>query len=296
MGTFRHGHKSHHVLTALSALDNATWDLRGRALGVPVYELLGGPTRDRLQAYASCISGSTEPEAAKEQAKAVRAEGWTAQKWFLWGNPRWSPGRDALEHHTALATAIREGAGPDYDVMFDGVMTWEQNYALRLCRRLDDLEPLWVEEAVASNQLEGFRRIKAETNIPLAAGEHLYTRWDVKPYLEAGVLDFLQCDPEWTGGVSEMVRICNMASAWGVKVVPHGHHVTAALHVVASQPVWTCPMMEYLVHFAAVRQFFHREPLKVADGTIQLPTSPGMGIEIDESKILNRNQETIIGQ
>lgn len=288
LASFRHGHKSHHVLAALSALDNAAWDLRGRSLGLPVCRILGGPTRNEVRAYASCIAGSSEPELAREQANAVRGEGWTAQKWFLWGHPRWSPGRVALEHHTQLATAIRDGAGPDYELMFDGVMTWDQNYALQLCRRLTILEPLWIEEAVASNQLEGFRRLKRETGVALAAGEHLYTRWDVKPYLEDGVLDFLQCDPEWTGGISEMMRICAMASAWGVKVVPHGHNVTAALQIVAAQPEWVCPMIEYLVHFASVRQHFHARPLQVHKGRVEIPAGPGMGFELDARKIARK--------
>ena len=119
----------------------------------------------------------------------------------------------------------------------------------------------------------------------MATGEHFYGRWEVNRFLRADALDVVQADPEWCGGVSELVKICTLASANDVHVVPHGHNIHAALHVVASQSPMTCPLAEYLLRFKPHKCHFEKDPLVPLNGHIALPTRPGFGIELDESKI-----------
>jgi L-alanine-DL-glutamate epimerase-like enolase superfamily enzyme len=153
-----------------------------------------------------------------------------------------------------------------------------------------DYTPTWLEEPVPAMQLNGYVRVKQATGIPLAGGEHLYSRWDVLPFLQAGAVDFVQTDPEWAGGISELTRICAMAGAYGVKVCPHGHTVVTAPHVIASQPESICPIQEYLFSSAERRQCFFKDPLVPVGGFLPLPTRPGLGVELDEAKIESRKE------
>jgi L-alanine-DL-glutamate epimerase-like enolase superfamily enzyme len=119
----------------------------------------------------------------------------------------------------------------------------------------------------------------------VASGEHFYSRWHAHEYLKAGAVTVVQADPEWCGGVSELVKICSLASLYDAQVIPHGHSLHAALHVVASQPPMTCPLVEYLI--TKMRSYYHFEKhqLTPMGGKIDLPDRPGFGIEIDETKV-----------
>ena len=121
----------------------------------------------------------------------------------------------------------------------------------------------------------------------MAAGENATTLHDLKPFLEKRVLDVVQPDAAWCGGVSELVKICTLASVHGVNVIPHGHSLHAALHVVASQPVEICPLVEYLIRKMSNYYYFEKNQLKPVNGMIELPKGPGFGIEFDESKIVD---------
>ena len=135
-------------------------------------------------------------------------------------------------------------------------------------------------------------QLRKATSIPVASGEHFYSRWQAYDYLKAGAISVVQADPEWCGGVSELVKICNVASVFGAQVIPHGHSVHAALHVVASQSPATCPLVEYL--YSKMQSYYHFEKQQPAPvkGHIELPDRPGFGIELDESRILKRSALT----
>ena len=271
------------IMMAISAVDCALWDLRGKFYGQPVYRLLGGPTRDRIPAYASMLGYSLEPRRVRERAKEFAGRGFAAQKWFFGHGPgSGAPGREA---NLELARTLREATGEGYKLMFDCWMGLDLPYAVDLARCLMEYNPTWLEEPLGPNHLEGFVRLKRETGIPLAAGEHLYTRWDVKPFLDAGALDYVQADPDWTGGITELVKICDMAATYDVPVVPHGHNLHGALHVIASRSPQSCPMAEYLIHHLPRQQFFHEHVIEPVDGFIELPAGPGLGFALDESKI-----------
>lgn len=278
----RHSRASHYMM-AISAVDNALWDLRGQYFGVPVYRLLGGPTRDKVEVYGSCLAYSVEPEAAARQALKVKKMGYKRQKWF----PDYGPadGPRGMTLNVELVRALREVLGEDYDIMFDAFSGWDLNYALEWAEKVEDYHPAWIEEAFHPEKLDSFVQLSQATSIPVATGEHFYNRWEVMRFLKAGAIQVVQSDPEWCGGVSELVKMCTLASAFDARVVPHGHNLHAALHVVASQSPMTCPYGEYLINKMDHYYHFEKADLTPKDGFITLPDKPGFGIEFDEARI-----------
>ena len=281
----RHG-RSGMFMTAISAVDCALWDLKGKAWDVPVYRLLGGPTRSTVPAYASMLGFSTEPEAAAATAREYQEKGFTAQKWFFRYGP--GDGAEGMERNLALAQALRAALGPRYPLMFDAFMAWDLPYATTMVRALESLQPAWMEEPVPPERVTALRQIRQAARVPIATGEHIYTRWQAKELLMAEAVDVLQTDPDWTGGISELVKICALASAFDVPMIAHGHSLLPALHVAAAQSPQTVPMVEYLVRHQDAKQFFHAPIYRPADGAVSLPDLPGLGIVLDEAKIESR--------
>src|SRR5262245_9312042 len=285
----RHG-RSGLFVTAISAVDCALWDLKGKAWGQPVYRLLGGPTRPSVPAYASMLGFPIEPAAAVEVARAYQAQGFGAQKWFFRYGP--GDGAEGMERNLALAQALRDALGPHYPLMFDAFMGWDLPYATAMVRALAPLRPTWMEEPVPPERVAALRQIRQAAGVPLATGEHIYTRWQAKELLAAGAVDVLQVDPDWTGGISELVKIGALASAFEVPLIAHGHSLLPALHVAAAQSPQTVPMVEYLVRYQEHKQFFHAPIYQPIHGTVSLPELPGLGIELDETKIAAREAIT----
>jgi L-alanine-DL-glutamate epimerase-like enolase superfamily enzyme len=283
----RHG-RAGHFMMATSAADNVLWDVRGRLLGVPVFRLLGGG-RGRVQVYASCLGFSLEPGRAEEKARALRDQGFRAQKWFLAHGP--AEGRSGLLENVALVRRLREAVGEETDLMFDAFMGWDLPYALAWAKEAEPFSPRWIEEAFPPDGMESFAALRAATTVPVASGEHFYGRWEVERYLEAKALHVVQADPEWCGGTSELVRIAALASAHDAHLVPHGHSLHAALHVVASQSPATCPMGEYLLVKMALADHpwyhghFEREPLRLEKDEVVLSEAPGFGIALDPARV-----------
>jgi L-alanine-DL-glutamate epimerase-like enolase superfamily enzyme len=143
---------------------------------------------------------------------------------------------------------------------------------------------------VLPDKIEQYAEIRrAVTSTDIVGGEHEYTRWGVKALLDARAVDVLQTDVTWAGGLTEMAKICALASAYDIPVIPH-HGQVASTHLIASQTITTCPMQEYLIQHGARGQFFHKEPVVPVGGYISLPDRPGIGIELDENKIASRRE------
>ncbi len=278
----RHG-RSGVFVTAISALDNALWDLRGKVAGEPVFRLLGGPTRDSIPAYASMLGFPVEPDRAAEVAAQTAAEGYTAQKWFFRHGP--IDGIQGLRRNVAMASAVREAVGDGYRLMFDAFMGWDAAYAIDMLRALEPIDPFWIEEPVPPERLSVFRRLAAGSRVRLATGEHAHTRWQAKELLDSGAVSFLQVDPDWAGGITEQRHICSLASAYDVPVIAHGHTLAPALHVAASQPPQVVPMVEYLVRVQEWTQFFQRVVRRPNNGCFELPMEPGLGIDADPERV-----------
>lgn len=281
----RHG-KSGYFVTGASAIDIALWDLKGKAWGQPVWRLLGGPTRPAVPAYASMLGFSTAPEDAAKLAAEYKAKGYTAQKWFF----RYGPGDGAagMAKNLAMAEAVRGAVGSLYDVMFDAFWGWDLAYATKMVQELAHLTPRWMEEPIPPERVGGFVQLRAASTVPIATGEHVYTRWQVKELLANGAVDVLQNDPDWTGGISEQMKVCALGSAYEVPVIAHGHSLLPALHVAGAQSPATVPYVEFLLRYQEVKQFFQTVVYRPENGAIALPDLPGLGMVLDESKIEKR--------
>lgn len=277
----RHG-RSGVFMTAISAIDCALWDLKGVAWGQPVYRLLGGPTRERVPAYASMLGHSVEPEEAAQGARDCLEQGFPAQKWFFRHGP--GAGQEGLEKNITLAQALREAVGPHYPLMFDAFTSWTLPYAHRMLQALEPLNPTWMEEPIPPERVREFRKLRQGSRVPIATGEHVYTRWQSKELLVNEAVDVLQNDPDWTGGISELVKICALASSFEVPFIAHGHSLLPALHVAASQSPAAVPWVEYLVYHQPPKQHFHNPKYLPQNGHLELPTLPGLGLVLDESK------------
>lgn len=281
----RHSRSSHFMM-AISVVDNALWDLRGRAYNTPVYRLLGGPTRDKVRAYGSCLGYSLEPDKVRLRSRALKDAGFHHQKWFMGWGP--GDGPSGLRKNVELVRNLRESVGDDVDLMFDAFMGWELNYAIGWAKQVEQFRPRWIEEAFSPDKIRSFTELRRATSIPVASGEHIYGRWETQDYLKADALNVVQADPEWCGGVSELVKICTIASAYDVNVIPHGHAIHAALHVVASQSPMTCPLAEFLILKMSYFYFFEKNPPRAENGFLALPDRPGFGIEIDDARVEKR--------
>ncbi len=275
-----------HFMMAISAVDNALWDLRGRVFDAPVYRLLGGPTRTKVAAYGSCLGYSLEPQRLAARTKALKEAGFRHQKWFMGYGP--GDGAAGMKKNVDMLRILREAAGDDTDLMFDAFMGWDLNYALAWAKQVEQYRPRWIEEAFSPAKIDSFAALRRATSIPVATGEHFYGRWEVEQYLKANAITVVQADPEWCGGVSELVKICAIGSAHDVHVIPHGHNIHAALHVVASQSPMSCPMVEFLILKMNSYYFFDKNPPTVQNGFLALDDRPGFGIELDDAKIEQR--------
>jgi L-rhamnonate dehydratase len=287
-----HGRKGA-AMMALSVVDCALWDLKGKWLNQPVYRLLGGPTRETIPAYASALGYSVEPERAAARAKELVQDGWKATKWFFRHGP--GSGKAGIEKNVAMVRALREAIGPDVDLMLDAWMSWDLPYAIQVGRRIAEYTPRWVEEPTLPDKIEVYAQIRRALNqmgIPVSGGEHEYTRWGLKLYMDAGAVDVLQPDIYWCGGISETLKIGALASTYDLPVIPHGHSTPATCHVIASQPPNLFPMLEYLVKWNTVHQWFLKTPIHPQNGEVSVSQldRPGIGMELDEAKIKEQRE------
>lgn len=277
-----HGRKGVPMM-AISTIDCALWDLKGKWANAPVHILLGGPVRTELPAYASMLGYSVEPERAAEQAREAVSQGYQAMKWFPRGGP--AEGRAGIARNVSLMAALREAVGSDVDIMLDAWMSWDVPFTLAVAERIAEYEPRWIEEPVLPDKIAACAEIRRRSPVPTATGEHEYTRYGIKMLLDAGAMDVLQPDTFWAGGISELQKIFALASTYDIPVIPHGHSVPANVQLSAAIPALSVPYVEFLVKWNAIHQFFWKEPLVPINGVITVPDRPGMGMEIDEAKV-----------
>jgi len=277
-----HGRKGS-TMMAISAVDCALWDLKGKALDAPVYKILGGPTRTEIPAYASMLGFSIHPDRAVDRAREMVKQGYRAMKWFFRDGP--ADGREGMERNVDLVQQLRDGVGEDIDIMLDAWMSWDVPYTVKMAALLEEHEPRWIEEPVLPDKIESYAEIRRRVNVPISGGEHEYTRWGMKQLMDAQAVDVLQPDIYWCGGITETLKICAIASTYDLPVVPHGHSTNATAHLIASQPANLCPILEYLVKWNTIHQWFLKTPLQPENGVVKLPDTPGLGMDLDEAKI-----------
>jgi len=282
-----HGRKGA-TMMAISALDCALWDLRGKWADAPVYRLLGGPTREEIPAYASALGYSLDPDDVRTRARTFVEEGYRATKWFFRHGP--AEGEPGMRKNLELVRTLRETAGEDVELMFDCWMSWNVPYTVAMADRMAEYRPRWIEEPCLPDRIESYAEIRRAIRTPVAGGEHEYTRWGIRALIDAGAVDVLQPDIFWAGGLTEMTKICALASAYDLIVIPHGHSVPASVHLIAAQSPEVCPMLEYLIKWNQIHQFFLKTPIRPEGGYVTLPDGPGLGLELDETKIRSRRE------
>ncbi|MQG42909.1 MAG: mandelate racemase/muconate lactonizing protein, partial [SAR202 cluster bacterium] len=272
------------TMMAISAIDCALWDLKGKYFNTPVYKILGGPTRKKIPAYASMLGFNvTDMKLVEERAKLYKNKGFTAQKWFF----RYGPmsGREGLTKNVEMVKTIRESVGEDYEIMLDCWQSMDYKYVVELAKRIEEYRPYWLEETVMPDRIEIYKKIKDRINIPLSGAEHDYTRWGMLRFIEKDALDIYQPDIYWAGGLSEVIKIANLATTHDLITIPHGHSSNATLHFSLSQVPIHTPFQEYLIKWNKVHQHFLKTPEKPKNGYFEETNLVGLGMELDNQKI-----------
>ncbi len=276
------------TMIAISAIDCALWDLKGKYYNTPVYKILGGPTRKKIPAYASMLGFNvTDMKLVSERAKLYKEKGFTAQKWFFRFGPM--AGIEGLIKNVEMVKTIRESVGDNYEIMLDCWQSMDYKYVVELAKRIEEYRPYWLEETVMPDRVEIYKKIKEKINIPLSGAEHDYTRWGMLRFIEKNALDFYQPDIYWAGGLSEVIKIANLASTFDLITIPHGHSSNATLHFSLSQVPIHTPFQEYLIKWNKVHQHFLKTPEKPKEGYFEETELIGLGMELDKEKIEKEN-------
>lgn len=276
------GHSRGMLIEAIAGIDTALWDIKGRATGLPLYALLGGATRTRLDAYASSIM-QQDLSAMEAEAAALVERGFRAIKIKVGVGV----GQDAK-----TVGVIRRVVGDRIDLMLDANGAYHAAEAIDLANRVQEFRIRWFEEPVVADDLEGYERIRAATTIPLAGGEAEFTRFGVRDLLARKVLDVIQPDVARSGGVSETKKIADLASAHHVAYAPHVGFsgavcVAATLHLAAAA---TNFLTYECIHTAnPLRERLALRPVggpdQLTEGQIPIPPGPGLGIDLDPDVI-----------
>ena len=278
------------LTSALSGIDQALWDIKGKALGVPVYELLGGPTRDRVRVYAHAGT----PEAMK---KAVAA-GFTA---FKTGPAKRRPARyvetpAAVQYAAEKFAELRKTVGDEVDIGIDFHGAISPATAKLLIRALEPYQPMFVEEPCQAQNHNVMAEIARGTHLPIATGERVFTKWGFREVLELRAATILQPDLCHAGGITEVRLIAGMAEAYYASIAPHNPlgpiSLAAGVQIAASIPNFLCQEQ------VSLGEGYIKQPFTVSKGYLNLPSGPGLGIELDENALADkinhdwRNQES----
>jgi len=278
------------VTTVLSGIDIALWDLKGKALGAPIHDLLGGAVRDDLLLYTH-PGGATGDEAAAN-TRALLAAGFSAFKY--------DPFSAMIQFHTEYLSgdiaradvrwsaeymhAVRAEVGPDVELLIDFHGNYNAASALRCIQALQDLDITWFEEPFPPEGLAALRQLRGQTDQPLCVGERHHTRWDFAPVLAEGLVNYVMPDVCWTGGISELKKIATLAEVYFVPVAPHGAlgplQAIAGAHVMLTVPNFY--RLEILApQYIAMYDEYLTAPLDVAAGRLRLSDRPGLGVDLD---------------
>ncbi|MGW3961907.1 galactonate dehydratase [Amycolatopsis sp. NPDC005003] len=276
--------------SALAGFDQALWDIAGKARNAPVHELLGGPVRDRVRVYSWV--GGDRPAGIREAVAAQVEAGFTAVKMNVAGplTPIASPAE--ADAAVARAWEAREALGPHRDLAIDFHGRVSPAMARRLVRLLEDVQPMFVEEPVLPEiQGDALRSVVEASTVPIALGERLYSRWEFKPVLDAGVA-VVQPDPSHAGGISELRRIGALAEVYGASLAPHCPlgpiSLAASLQVAFATPNFLIQEQSVGMHYHEGREHTYlADPSVFAfqDGYAARPLGPGLGIEVDEAAV-----------
>lgn len=274
------------LMSALSGIDQALWDIAGKHYGVPVHALLGGNVRNRIRVYAHWGIHDVSEEslqASRERLDRLMKEGnYTAFKGGPGGKWRAHEPPAVIDRFVKCAYTMREWVGPEVELCFDfhGKMT--PALAIEVCNEIKGMRPLFVEEPVPQENVDALKLVSDHVPFPIATGERLLTRWGFREIFEKHAVALIQPDVSHVGGISELEKVANMAEVYYIHVMPHcaiGPVAFAAcLQVDAAVPNF---LVQEQIDFSLGRGML-QEPWEVKDGYVELPTKPGLGIELDE--------------
>lgn len=279
------------LMSALSGIDMALWDIKGRALGVPVHVLLGGPVRDKIRSY--CWIGGDRPDNLIAGARAMQAKGYDAVKFNICEELQIVDTYAKVDGIINRLFELREAVGASMDLAFDFHGRVHAPMARVLLKELEPLRPIFVEDAVVSAMVETMADLARATSIPLCIGERLHSRYDFKQVFERRAAQVINPDTAHVGGISEMVRIGHWAEAYDVALAPHCPLGPIALAA--------CLQVDAVCHNAFIQEqslgihynqggdltdyTLPGHGFTLQDGHLSIPTGPGLGIEVDEARV-----------
>jgi galactonate dehydratase len=277
------------LLSAWSAIEIASWDIIGKIAGLPVYNLLGGASREKVRVYANGWAGRTTVEDGVKRAKKVKSMGFTAAKFDPFPGP-WRTHIDRKDEDFAVdyVAAVRDALGPDFEILVEAHRRFSPQHAVRIGRRLEALGIEWYEEPCLADNLSLLAEVRGKVSIPIVTGEALYTKESFFECLSRRAADILNPDICAIGGISALMDIAVMAQPQAVVMSPHNYNsplvgMAATVHVSAVIPNFK--ITEYFVNFESVCREVAIASLVVKDGWVELPTAPGLGIDVDVERL-----------
>ena len=272
------------LVSALSGIEQAMWDITGKSLGVPVHQLLGGAVREKVRVYAHV--GGKDAAAYAQTARERVAAGFTAIKGSLFGAARFVENGAFVDEMVARMAAMREAVGEGVDIGIDFHGRVGPALAVQLIKELEPLRPMFVEEPCLPENVDALARIAHGTTVPIATGERLFTRWGFREVLEKGAASVLQPDVSHAGGIFEVRKIAAMAEAYFAAIAPHCPlgpiSLAAGLQVDACTPNFLCQEQ------VSLGEGYLKQPFVVKDGHVPVPQGPGLGIEVDEKALAGK--------
>jgi galactonate dehydratase len=275
---------------AVSGLEQAMWDITGKVCGVPIHKLLGGPVRERIRVYANGWGGGGwDSGIIAERASEVVEQGFTALKF----DPIPGPWRTFVDKRVENQTienvrAVRQAVGQDVDILVEMHSRLAPMHAIKIARQIEEYEPFWYEEPVLAENIDALAAAKREIRIPVVTGEELYTKFEFREVFEKQAADIINPDVCNVGGILELKEIGAMAEPYFVAVSPHNYNSTALGLAATIQVSATMPnflITEYFLNLEDFGKDITVDPFEVNNGYIDLPETPGLGIEIDESSL-----------
>ena len=275
------------LMSALSAVEMALWDILGKSLNVPVYQLLGGKVHDEVRIYVNgWFSGAKEPHEFAEKAKIAKERGVSALKWDPFGKSYLDISNKDLDKALNCVASVREAVGNDVDLLIEGHGRFNIPTSVKIAKELEQFKPMFFEEPVPPDNLDALKEVKVKSPVAIAAGERLYTRWDYRPMFDKMAADYIQPDISHAGGIMELKKIAAEAESRYIPFAPHNPSGPVA-NAATLQLAASCPnfaILEIMYSDVTWRKDVTTESLLYKDGYIKIPDKIGLGIEINEEE------------